>query len=237
MKKSKGFRESGAALVVVMLMSMLLLIIATTFVSFQIMDRKVSQAEEYSLKALMMADSGVSYALAHICRDKDWQGQDHRDPNDRHWVYREGRYVYGFRVDSYYNAYGTGVPFGCPASYIYLVRSVGVVIDTGNNNRLISRRCVRAVIQCTNDANVLHINFTGGVLAFTSIVAPIVLAEPIMLVGMTSSLFGSMYGFETNIRPDQCHCPIDITWTLFIPTGFEPVVQKAYVLKYFDEDQ
>lgn len=149
---------NGAALIVVMMMALLLSIIATSFVNFQILERKMSHNEVNDLKAFMMADSGISYALCHICRDNAWQGQGSASsPKTAYqWVYEEGAYLYGFRVDSYFNAYDSLAPY----SYIYMVRSAGVVYDK-TLNRCVAKRCVRAIIQCTNDYNFLHFNPTA----------------------------------------------------------------------------
>ncbi|MHC9544043.1 MAG: PilX N-terminal domain-containing pilus assembly protein [Vulcanimicrobiota bacterium] len=226
MKAGRKNIGNGAALIVVMLMALLLSIIATSFVNFQILERKMSHNEVNDLKAFMMADSGISYALCHICRDKDWQGAQAPPgvPLTKYqWVYQEGAYLYGFRVDCYYNAFHEF----CPYSYVYLVRSAGVVYDT-NSNRCISKRCVRAIVQCTNDYNLTHWNPT-------SLVINITLAGGLatcfsgmaMTTALTFSTVQNITTIEINARPDQCHftCPPGTYGT------------KAFLLRYYDENQ
>ena len=216
--------SNGAALIVVMLMAMLLSIIATSFVDFQILDRKMAQNDVNDLKAFMMADSGISYALCHICRDSGWQGQGSAaHPKTAYqWVYQEGAYMYGFRVDSYYNAYDQL----CPYSYIYMVRSAGVVYDT-SSQQCISKRCVRAIIQCTNDYNLTHINPTSLLLELTLAGGLIANFSGIVLTtALTISAVENITHIEINARPDQCH--------LIYPPGTYGA--KAFLLRYYDEN-
>ncbi len=220
MQPGKKNISNGAALIVVMLMALLLSIIATSFVDFQILDRKMIHNEVNDLKAFMMADSGVSYALCHICRDMSWQGTD-RIGNNYQWVYQEGAYLYGFRVDSYYNAYN-GV---CPYSYIYMVRSAGVVYDTGSN-QCIAKRCVRAMIQCSNDYNWTHWNPTSMLLTISFVGLTINFSGMVLTTALTVSAVESITGFEANVRPDQCH--------FTYPPG--TYGSKAYLLRYYDEN-
>jgi hypothetical protein len=216
---------TGAALVVVLLMSLLLCIIATSFVNFQIMDRKMTHDEVNNLKAFMMADSGISYALCHLCRDMNWQGGAGGNPlHATQWVYQEGVYRYGFRVDCYYNAYDAL----CPYSYMYMVRSVGVVVDT-TTNRCVSKRCVRAIIQCSNDYNWDHWNPTSMILEvsllglLTLSFSGFVLTTAVTAVTLSTLGIGD---FEPNVRPDQCH--------FTYPTSNST---KAFLLRYYDENQ
>ncbi len=96
------------------------------------------------------------------------------------------------------------------------------MIDTRNKNRLIARRCVRAIIQCTNDYNIGHINYTMALIPM----APVILQAPLL----AADLIAPSFGIEPNIRPDQCHC----TFKLF-PPGLASA--KAFLLRYCDENQ
>lgn len=216
--------SNGAALIVVMLMALLLSIVATSFVDFQILDRKMAQNDVNDLKAFMMADSGISYALCHLCRDSSWQGQGSASSpkSVTQWVYQEGAYLYGFRVDSYYNSYDQL----CPYSYIYMVRSCGVVYDT-SNRQFLAKRCVRAIIQCTNDYNLSHINPTSFILELTLLGGIVTNFSGIVLTtALTISAVQSITKIEINARPDQCH--------FIYPPGTYGA--KAFLLRYYDEN-
>jgi len=242
MKQRKKSIPNGAALIVVMLMALLLSIIATTFVNFQVIERKMSQNEVNDLKAFMMADSGISYALCHICRDSEWQGNGSAtSPVTRYqWVCEEGAYLYGFRVDSYFNAYDSVAPY----SYIYMVRSAGVVYDK-TTNQCIAKRCVRAIIQCTNDYNLGHVNPTAiaKTVLFLGVPTIPVFAGLVFDVALTAAVVSTMNGWSAaDFLLHTEHYPTHFTYPpdemkflggLITLPGYG---RKAFLLRYYDEN-
>ena len=214
-------RRNGAALIVVLMMALLLSIIATSFVNFQIMDRRMMRNNECRVRAFMMADSGISYALCHICKDRSWQGDNKM--NQYKWVCQDGNYWYGFRVDSYFNAFGTNDP----ASYMYLVRSTGVAYDPAAKE-IVSKKCVRALIQCTNDYNWTHANLSPLALA-----SPMAFTAPLLAAEITAMTIVLDLFMKT-------HFSYGLSFSItLIPPSFSASLglhnAKAYVLRYYDE--